>query len=215
MKGLLFLNGTPPLKTEIEKAVAENKDSKIYCTDGAYTYLSNVCLPNTVVGDFDSVAREEINCKCEIITFNADKDFTDGFLAIKIMAERGFTDIDIYGAYGGRPDMVQSNYDILSFALKRNIKARFVGEMNTYLVKGHLKKTVKKGATVSVVPFTDSVHILYTKGLKYALSDYNMFKFDSVCSPGYIMGVSNVSADENIEISVDKGIATVFIQEGR
>ena len=81
MKGLLFLNGTPPLKTEIEKAVAENKDSKIYCTDGAYTYLSNVCLPNTVVGDFDSVAREEINCKCEIITFNADKDFTDGFLS--------------------------------------------------------------------------------------------------------------------------------------
>ena len=117
-KGVLFLNGEPPQIDIIEKAVSQGVP--VYCTDGAYAYLSAVRVPDTVIGDFDSFAVENVCESCETVAFSADKDYTDGFLAVKIMIERGFTDIDIFGAYGGRPDMAESNYLLLaSYAIKR------------------------------------------------------------------------------------------------
>lgn len=215
MKGLLFLNGEPPKAEEIRRALSENPDAAVYCTDGAYGYLSDTALPHTVVGDFDSFDEHGIDASCEKVIFGADKDFTDGVLAVKIMHERGIDDIDIYGAYGNRPDMAESNYSILAYAYKKGIKARFCGDMNTYLTCGTVSAHVKIGATVSVVPYSDKLHILYTKGLKYTLEDYDMYKFANVDAPDYIMGVSNESAETVVEISVSEGLALIFIQEGR
>ncbi len=212
-KGVLFLNGEPPKAALIEKAVSQGVP--VYCTDGAYAYLSAVRVPDTVIGDFDSFAVKDVCESCETIAFSADKDYTDGFLAVKIMIERGFTDIDIFGAYGGRPDMAESNFALLAYALKKGVKAVFCGEMNTYLVRGKFTANTQIGATVSIVPFSDKVHILYTKGLKYALSDYEMCKFDNVDSPDYIMGVSNESAEENVEVETDGGTALLFVRERR
>lgn len=212
-KGVLFLNGEPPQIDIIEKAVSQG--FPVYCTDGAYAYLSAVRVPDTVIGDFDSFAVENVCESCETVAFSADKDYTDGFLAVKIMIERGFTDIDIFGAYGGRPDMAESNFALLAYALKKGVKAVFCGEMNAYLVRGKFTANTQIGATVSIVPFSDKVHILYTKGLKYALTDYEMCKFDNVDAPDYIMGVSNESSEENVEVETDGGTALLFVRERR
>ncbi len=214
-KGLLFLNGTPPSKSELTALKSEVGEAEVYCTDGAYAYMSASFLPDVVVGDFDSFDKNKVNPSCEIISFSPDKDFTDGHLAVKIMAERGFTDIDIFGAYGGRPDMAESNTQLLALAHRLGVSARFCGEMNTYFVCGEFAARVKIGATVSVVPFTDKVHILYTKGLKYALADYTIAKLDGIESPHYIMGVSNKSVSETVAIAVSDGAALVYLQEGR
>ena len=212
-KGVLFLNGEPPQIDIIEKAVSQGVP--VYCTDGAYAYLSAVRVPDTVIGDFDSFAVENVCESCETVAFSADKDYTDGFLAVKIMIERGFTDIDIFGAYGGRPDMAESNFALLAYALKKGVKAVFCGEMNAYLVRGKFTANTQIGATVSIVPFSDKVHILYTKGLKYALTDYEMCKFDNVDAPDYRRGVSNESSEENVEVETDGGTALLFVRERR
>lgn len=212
MKGILFLNGDPPQVDIIKTIASEYGESAIYCTDGAYNYLTDYLNPGVIIGDFDSLDRTSIK-RGEIITFDSDKNFTDGYLALKIMTERGFTDIDIYGAYGGRPDMAESNFTLLTFALKKGIKARFCGGTVAYMINGMLAEYVKKGVTVSLVPFSDNLHILYTRGLKYVLTDYTMKKFDNVDSADYIMGVSNISEEEHIEIAIDSGIALVFIEE--
>ena len=210
-KGVLFLNGEPPQIDIIEKAVSQGVP--VYCTDGAYAYLSAVRVPDTVIGDFDSFAVENVCESCETVAFSADKDYTDGFLAVKIMIERGFTDIDIFGAYGGRPDMAESNYTLLALALKSGVRARFCGKMSAYMTNGLFCAHVQTGATLSLVPFTDVLHILHTKGLKYALTDYTMKRFDGIESSRYIMGVSNVCECESVEISVGNGVALVFIEE--
>ena len=87
--------------------------------------------------------------------------------------------------------------------------------MNAYLVRGKFTANTQIGATVSIVPFSDKVHILYTKGLKYALTDYEMCKFDNIDAPDYIMGVSNESSEENVEVETDGGTALLFVRERR
>lgn len=218
MKGALFLNGEPPTAEALKKVLSERKNgsvSAVYCTDGAYSYVKDVFLPDVVVGDFDSLNRDEVGDCVECVSFPTDKNFTDGYLAVKIMAERGFAEIDIFGGYGGRPDMAESNFALLAYALKKGVKAVFCGEMNAYLVRGKFTANTQIGATVSIVPFSDKVHILYTKGLKYALTDYEMCKFDNVDAPDYIMGVSNESSEENVEVETDGGTALLFVRERR
>lgn len=215
-KGILFLNGESPSDEYISAAYESYTSgavSGVYCTDGAYSYVSKFFTPTAVLGDFDSQDVNGIDVDCEKIAYKAEKDYTDGFLAIKVMAERGFNCIDIYGAYGGRPDMAESNYIMLALARKLGIKARFCGDCKTYLIGELFKTEVKKGSTVSVVPYTDSAHILYMKGLRYGLSDYTMTKLDTVDNPDYIMGVSNESSSDKVEIAVTDGLALVFIHE--
>lgn len=216
MKGALFLNGEPPTAEALKKVLSERKNgsvSAVYCTDGAYSYVKDVFLPDVVVGDFDSLNRDEVGDCVECVSFPTDKNFTDGYLAIKIMAERGFAEIDIFGGYGGRPDMAESNYLLLVLAEQCGVRARLCGVLNAYLVSGYFSLRLKKGALFSVVPFTDSVHILYMKGLKYALSDYTMSKTAWVAKDDYVMGVSNASVGESVELAVDGGTALVFVQE--
>ncbi len=216
MKGVLFLNGEPPEREELANVFSERKNKSVaavYCTDGAYNYVKNVFLPDVIVGDFDSLNRNEVACRVECISFSADKNFTDGYLAVKIMAERGFTSIDIYGGYGGRPDMAESNYLLLVLAEQCGVKARLCGALNAYLVRGTFSLQLKKDAIFSVVPFTDNVHILYMKGLRYSLSDYTMSKTAFVANDDYIMGVSNASVGGRAELAVDGGAALVFVQE--
>ena len=215
-KGILFLNGEPPAKDELRavaKAHSGDPALAVYCTDGAYRYVRGTIVPDTVLGDFDSMPRKEAVGVCEILEYPPEKDYTDGFLAVKIMIERGFTEIDIFGAYGGRPDMSESNFGLLALAHKAGVRARFCGKMQTYLVGDVFSAEIRKGATVSVVPFSDMVHIVYTKGLKYALRDYVMYKYADVDTPEYIMGVSNEALGGRAEVAIDTGLALIFVQQ--
>lgn len=212
-KGLLFLNGTPPSKLLFSQ-IDLNFDK--FCTDGAFNYLKKYCLPDFIVGDFDSIklSKNSIPESIKILKFPAEKDFTDGFLAVKIMIEQDFDVIDIYGALGGRPDHEMSNYLLLSLASKAGITARFVGEkFDIHLAKTKFNATTKIGKIVSLVPFSDKVHILYTKGLKYPIENLVMQKYEDIDKANYIMGVSNCAESENIEYAIQDGLALVYLEK--
>ncbi len=215
-KGILFLNGEPPAAMHlqaVQKAKQADAALGVYCTDGAYRYVSPYLLPDTVLGDFDSLPLSAVHPSCEKAVYPADKDYTDGFLAVKVMLSRGYDHIDIYGAYGGRPDMAQSNFALLALARAHGIRARFCGDMQTYLIGETFTLPVRRGATVSLVPFTDTVHIVYTKGLKYALHDHTMRAYADLDAPDYIMGVSNEGCGTEAEVRIDKGLALLFVQQ--
>ncbi len=212
-KAVLFLNGRPPVRALIDRAFADPTVALVFCTDGAYKYLLPH-LPDAVVGDFDSVARTSIKAGIELIQFSREKDCTDGFLAMRILIERGYKEIDVYGAYGGRPDMQESNYLLLALAQNCGVRARLCGTQNTYLVTDRFSCKLPLGARLSLVPFTDKAHIVYTKGLKYPLSDYALSRFDAVDSPDFIMGTSNQATEEEVEVAVGRGAVLVFVEEG-
>lgn len=66
-KAVIFLNGDPPRKSEIK--CEELTDSLKICADGAYRYVKKICVPDVVLGDFDSIAAEKNRQKMQNNTF--------------------------------------------------------------------------------------------------------------------------------------------------
>ena len=72
-----------------------------------HLFLSIILLIQFSVGDFDSVSEEErlqLKHELNIKPVKAEKDDTDLALGVEEAVNRGFTEIHIYGATGGRLD---------------------------------------------------------------------------------------------------------------
>ena len=200
MKAYLFLNGDPPRRLP-------EKDRLSVCADGAYTYLAaRNYLPDVVLGDFDSVSLTAVDPAVEIVRFPVEKDYTDGHLAVRLLAERGCTELEIYGAFGGsRPDHALCNYSLLAYARELGMQAVLADDAYTVrLLTGTYSATAAKGAVVSLVPFSDEIHILYTKGLKYVAEGLTVDKT-------HIVSVSNAALGGMFSVSVT-GSALLFVE---
>ena len=192
-KAVIFLNGDPPRKSEIK--CEELTDSLKICADGAYRYVKKICVPDVVLGDFDSIAAEKIDKRCRIIRFKPEKDFTDGHLALQYALDEGATEIVIYGALGGRPDMAYANLSLLYQAKTGGAKAEIRGGGYTVtLENGAFEKSVNKGACVSMAPFFEGAHIISTKGLKYPMKNVTLNRLHISLS------VSNVALADSFAV---------------
>lgn len=203
MDALLFLNGTPP-----SRALMESIDFSSHytvCADGAYAYLKEYCTPDVLVGDFDSL-KDDTPKAAKIVRLAAEKDYTDGHIGLLEAIEHGAKKVRIYGALGGRPDHELCNYLLLEIAREKGVAASIETEgWSVFLTDKSFRARVKIGSTVSVVPFEGSLHIISTKGLKYAVSDKTFTKATS-------QTVSNVAEAEEIEYILGGGVALVFLQ---
>ncbi len=203
-KGLIFLNGDPPETNALEHI--DFSDKFVVCADGAYRYLKEYKVPDILLGDFDSLDRVPEGVK--IKKFPVDKDFTDGHLAVLEMKENGVDDIEIYGAYGGRPDHEFANYALLALANSLGMNAVIKGDFDIYFVTDNIKLKMDKNVTVSLVPYSDTAHILSTKGLKFDASSLTLNKF-------HLIGMSNTSVSNEISVELSEGSILLFIQRRR
>lgn len=201
-KGLLFLNGDPPFPQILP--VLDN-ETFIVCADGAYNYLKNYCVPDILVGDFDSLDIAIAKAK-KIIRLNTEKDFTDGHIAMLQLLEAGITQIEIFGATGGRIDHQLSNYSLLALAAEHGVKAVIRdAAFDIFFAQGEFIAPAKINKIVSLVPFSDEPHILATRGLKYSINN-------EIYRKTYIKSISNVATAETIAFLFHSGSALVFIE---
>ena len=203
------MNGKPPSKEMLTGL--DYKDSIVVCADGAYDYLSEFCVPDILVGDFDSLKKRPDNGDLsklkakKIIKLEVEKDFTDGHIAMLELIKAGADKIFIYGALG-EPDHELSNYSLLLLAKEVLKDSVIVTErFKIYVASGEFSCPVGVGKIVSLVPFTDEAHILRTKGLKFSA-------FDEVWNKYHIKGISNVSTADAVELTLKSGAVLVFAE---
>ncbi len=200
-KGIIFLNGNAPARETLEKL--DFSDKVVVCADGAYNYLKDFDhRPDVLLGDFDSISSAP--CGVEVKKFPVDKDYTDGHLAVLEMRDRGVAEVEIYGAYGGRPDHEYANYALLALANSLGIKAVIKGDYDIYFVTDSIKLDVRIGATVSLVPYSDMAHIITTKGLKFDASSLTLNKL-------HLIGMSNTAVNDEIYVELT-GSILLFVQ---
>ncbi len=101
---------------------APEKEDITIAADSGYrnAHLLGV-KPQILLGDFDSLPREELNEAAEgaeVITVPAEKDFTDTQLAVQTALKKGAKEIIIIGGIDGRLDHTLSNLAIIE-----NLKA--------------------------------------------------------------------------------------------
>ncbi|MCD8040477.1 MAG: thiamine diphosphokinase [Clostridia bacterium] len=201
MKGILLLNGKP-YTGEI------NADGAVvYCCDGAYKWAKSRVRIDKNIGDFDSL--DEVPCPAPEEIYPSEKDFTDGEIALRKMIDGGITEVEIYGGFGGREDHFMGNLQLLYFAHMCGVNAKMVGEDTiVYAAGGKINFKGICGATVSVLPFGGTVHIMGSEGLKYSYPE-------ELCY-GECRGISNIVESDCAFVEVQKGgTVLVFINRGK
>lgn len=194
-RAALILNG---------KSIAgEVVGDEVICADGGYNLARKYGLKvDYIIGDFDSIGDYDKNI--EIVSFTKEKDKTDGELAVLYAANRGCKKLHIYGADGGRLDHVISNINLLHIGAEVGVRVTVHCESCTiYLANATFDLAVNIGDIISIVPFSEYVHISNTKGLKYEIKESSLRK-------GTTQGISNVATADSITIDVSVGEALVF-----
>lgn len=188
------------LNYDFTRAITEDY---IICADGGYNRAKkNGYKPQVVVGDLDSA--KDIDSDVEVIEFNKRKDKTDGELAIIYAINKGYRKINVYGASGGRLDHVMFNLRLVAIAAKMGVRCTIKGDdFDAYYANSIFKLNTVKGEVISIVPYSEKVHIMSTEGLEYEINNVEYDMFNTVC-------VSNVATGDNITITIDRGDALIF-----
>ena len=201
-KSLLFINGIPP------KNLPETEGySLIACSDGAFHYLKEKNFPleklDFISGDFDSHFGEDENVAKEKFIFTPDQDKTDFEKSLEIIAEKGFSKVNVFGGSGGEMDHFLGNLTV-AFKFKNEMGITFFDEFSTYFFSP--KKLVLNevnGKTISLYPFPEAKNIS-TKGLKWALNKENLNLTNRI-------GTRNIAEEDEVSIEFESGDLVVFV----
>ncbi len=199
-----IIAGSPETSKSFIKSII-NSDFVI-CADRGYAFAKAAGItPKLIVGDFDS-CREELPDNCEIVTLPVEKDDTDTARAVDLALERGFDEITILGAVGGRLDHSLANLCLLSYISSKGGRGELLSEKEriVYLTKGEYSFDSLKGLTFSLFPFgCPEVEVEYF-GAKYSDGIY--------CLTGEKpQGVSNIFSENHSVIRIYRGAAVLII----
>lgn len=180
----------------------ENTDF-IICCDGALEYLSEKGItPNIILGDFDSLGY----VPPDALIYPAEKDFTDGELALEYCQKNGFADVVFICGGGRREDHFLGNLSLLLKACNNGVRAKMETVYSSiYIADKPIEfKNLEKGTVFSVIPVEKTL-ISSQKGLKY--SYYKPLETDST------FGVSNVVTDESVFLEIKSGKVLIFVNK--
>jgi len=198
-KAAILLNGEAPV-FELQEVL---KDRFVICADGAYNWASGKKIKiDLVVGDFDSVDGK-IDKATKVLKYDKNKDRTDGQICLDYLIENKYTDIIFLGGGGKRDDHYRFNLNLMYRAFLQNITCEFFTNYCTiYLSDNKFCKSLPVNSFISLAPFFESSHIIYTKGLKYQIKNKTVYSKDTLT-------VSNVVIENNVEI-VSKGLVLIY-----
>lgn len=165
------------------------------------------CKPNIIVGDFDTAPCPQKQDD-DIIILPHVKDDTDTEYAAKLASEKGFDEVLILGALGGR--RMEHTLANLCTALgleQRGVRATLLDERSriTFVMPGETRHYPRSEYFYfSAFPMEGRAEGVCERGSYYELTDATL-------TAGYPLGVSNECAEgsDGITISTRKGALVV------
>lgn len=199
MKGILLLNGEP------YRGKIDADNAYVVCCDGAYDWARGKLKIDENVGDFDSLPYIPDPPPAKI--YPAEKNFTDGEIALGRLLERGVDEIEIYGGGGGREDHFLGNLHLLYRAYNSGVSAVMITAGARITVGGgEIVLRGIKGKTFSLLPFGGYVHIMGSTGCKYA--------YPESIGYGECRGVSNVATEDVSIVRIGENDRALIIVNG-
>lgn len=195
-KVFLLLNGEPPVKVP-----NISKYDIICATDGAYQYLeNNNIIPHFISGDFDSL--ENIPKEIEVIK-TPNQDFTDFDKILQILFDKGFKQVDVFGASGKEQDHFLGNLHT-AVLWKEKLQLTFFDNYCRYFLADKSTEISNcNNQIISLIPFPKVIN-LFTEGLEYPLKNEDLIF-------GERIGTRNKSNKNKIKITFTSGNLFIFI----
>lgn len=160
--------------------------------------------PDLVLGDFDSLGS--VPQQLPHMTVPVEKDDTDTLLAARIALERGFRDIRIYGAFGGRLDHTLANLQTLEFLQNAGADACLVSSENyAFLQSAGTRREYPRieGFSFSVFSWSARCTGVTLSGTYYPLEN-------GVLTRDFPLGVSNHITAQAAAVSLAEGTLLVI-----
>ena len=147
------LTVTPRLKGQIRGARAIAADS------GMMHAAALRILPELWVGDFDSAGSELTVQYREVPreTFPAEKDATDGAIAVAEALRRGASEVVLLGGLGGQTDHTAGLLGQSIEIARKGVACLLTSgrEEAWPLIPGRMRAELPPGTRLSIIPFTD------------------------------------------------------------
>lgn len=195
-----------PVSPELKRLL--RPDDFIIACDAGYRNCAPLgCKPNIILGDFDT-APCPVQQNDDIIVLPHVKDDTDTEYAAKLASEKGFTEVLLLGALGGR--RIEHTLSNLATGLgleERGVRATLQDERSriTFVCSGETRAYPKEEFFYfSAFPMEGRAEGVCEHGSYYELTD-------DVLVAGYPLGVSNEYAEGSdcITISTRKGALVI------
>lgn len=183
-------------------------DDYIICADGGYKYANQLnIVPNLIVGDFDSY--NGVLPDTEVVTLQVHKDDTDTAHCAKIAIDRGFKQVVILGALGGRSDHCFANYCVLQYLNENGVEGIIIDKDSSVEFRdvGIYDYKNLKGKTFSVFPFAcNEAVVSYLGDCQYPANNL-------ILKSSLAMGISNIFRSDFVQIKVSEGKVIIFIEK--
>lgn len=161
--------------------------------------------PNLAVGDFDS-AKTKVPSGVEVVTVPSEKDDTDTHLAAQIALERGFTELRLFCALGGRASHSIANIQLLRELKQKRVRAVLFGERSAvFLLREESVRLPRFSGYLSLFAL-DEAATVSESGVKYPLNHHKL-------SNDYPLGVSNEITAEYAEVTSHEGLCLIVLEE--
>lgn len=195
------VSGAPNDNIEFLKANIDRSSFIIAADSGYKKLVASDIKPDVIAADFDSSEKPEIDC--EIITFPIEKAYTDTFNSVILAKERGYNDITIFFALGGRFDHSYSNILILDYCRRNNINCTIVDDKNRVSLISDKKVIKKEYSFFSLFAFLEDCKGVKINGAHYDQSFYNLDKMDIKLGDQFAQ--SNEIDGEECIVTVESG----------
>lgn len=201
VKKCTIVSGSPEYDISYLK---ENIDfsSYIIAADSGYLRLDEAGVKyDLIIADFDSSNMPDTDA--EIKTFPVEKSATDTFNAVKYAVDKGFNDITVFFALGGRFDHSYSNILCLDYCRRQGVKCVLLNKDCRASLICDKAIIYKDYDWFSLFAFLEPCKGVRIQGAKYTPDFYGKESIDF--EPGDQFGQSNFVNDDQCEISVEKG----------
>lgn len=205
MKAVLVAGGTIDEK-KLRKAC--EKEIYIAAADSGADALYKLSIsPNLLIGDFDSISDKTLveyrKNGIECLSFPPEKDASDSELALSILKDRGYDEIEFFGALGGRLDHSVSNLFLTYRFYQEGVCVCLRGDCDARVVTG-IHEIKRSGRFFSLFRIAPERTVVSIRGAKYDLESEELPWASS-------LGLSNEWKDDVVMITVHSG-AALFIE---
>ena len=193
------LTATRRLKSQIQKA-------RIIAADGGMAHAETLGLtPELWVGDFDSTPDDlaERHKSVPRHAFPAEKDKTDGEIAVDEAMRLGAREIVMVGGLGGQADHALAHLGLILRLGRRRVAAFITsGEEEAYpILNGTHHFDVPRGSRFSVIPFTDLAG-LDLEGVRWPLTNRSVPLGSSLTVSNVAMGPVTVKLSQGYAVAL-------------
>ena len=209
MNALLVCASPSPDAAELVARLATSHDLIIAVDGGGSVCTEAGVLPDLLVGDFDSLPSEEVDCfvarGVRTLAYPADKDQTDLALALTEARRQAVDTVTVTAASSGRLDHTLAVLGALAAFCDLRPRLR-EPDLSAWVLTPAWRPSIRlrgAGATVSVFALSTGATVSAT-GFRWPLTGVTLLPLSS-------LGVSNVITDSHgAMVLVDEGVALVL-----